>query len=280
MLFNEHLWAVYRMAHRHESIRALLLYDFESNEETEMSYKFIIISPNPTTFFVDLSWIEEIDQVWHIEKEHLFYEQSEIYFNCCVIFKSGWSSQFIFIKNQQPKYFFKYHQLIVFIDRDEMIKSEQIRIAAITYGQWQDPPTENRFKELSRDFYEGILQVSRLIKNQQLTLARQFLESNIEQPIIYLVQWLSYFGQYFYEKELKKIEGVIHYPSKSKELLTLDQLALYLDVGDYLLLLYSKSMNYRFDNQQIIVLKDYIQLIFESERDVSNSNKFAMIRVN
>ncbi len=280
MLFNQHLWAIYHMANRHDSIRALLLYDFEYNEETETSYKFIIISPNPTTFFVDLNWIEEIDQVCHIEKEHSFYEQSDIYFNCCVIFKSGWSSQFIFIKNQHPKYFFKYRQLIVFIDRDKMIESEQIRIDAMTYGQWQDPPVENKFQELSSDFYEGILQVSRLIKNQQLMLARKLLESNIEQPIIYLVQWLSYFGQYFYEEELKKIEDLIHYPSKSKEILTFDQLALYLEVGDYLLLLYSKCMNYRRYSQQIIVLKDYIQLIFESEWVASNSNKFAMIRVN
>ena len=40
MLLNQQLWSVYQMASNRESIRALLLYDFEE-EDTDLGYKFI-----------------------------------------------------------------------------------------------------------------------------------------------------------------------------------------------------------------------------------------------
>ena len=106
-------------------------------EDTDLGYKFIVICTDPASFFIDLNWVNEIDPVGHIEKERSFYQSSHIYFNCCIIFKTAWSSQFIFIKNDEKSYFFKQSKIIVFIDRDFLIKSERIRIEAMNFGQWR-----------------------------------------------------------------------------------------------------------------------------------------------
>ena len=71
MLLNQQLWSVYQMASNRESIRALLLYDFEE-EDTDLGYKFIVICTDPASFFIDLNWVNEIDPVGHIEKERSF----------------------------------------------------------------------------------------------------------------------------------------------------------------------------------------------------------------
>ena len=49
MLLNQQLWSVYQMASNRESIRALLLYDFEE-EDTDLGYKFIVICTDPASF--------------------------------------------------------------------------------------------------------------------------------------------------------------------------------------------------------------------------------------
>lgn len=280
MLFNKRLWAIYQMANHHDSIRALLLYDFEI-DSNESGYKFILICTNPSTFFIDLNWVKEIEPVSHIEKERSFYHQQDhIYFNCCVIFKSGWSSQFIFIKNNQPNYFLKQRKVIVFMDRDFLIKSEQIRIEAVNLGQWQDPPTENELRVLACEFYEGILQLCRLIKQQQLYLTLEIKEKCIEQTIIHLIQWLTYFGECFCEDELKEIRMLTNYPTQIIESITFRQLSKYIQLANNLFRLYCKHMKYNYQTQQVLLLKEYIEILLRQEQITSKGYKMDLVRVD
>lgn len=279
MLLNKQLWSIYQMANKREVIKALLLYDFEEVEE-ELAYKFIVICTDPASFFMDLNWVNEIDPVWHIEKERSFYQQSHIYFNCCVIFKSGWSSQFIFIKNDESNYFVKQRKVIVFIDRDFLIKSEQIRIEAVSFGHWQEPPTEIELRTLACDFYEGILQVCRFIKQRQLYLTLPIKENCIEQTIVHLVQWVTYFGECFSVDELKEIRELTNYPSKVTESMTFKQLLKYMQLANRLFEIYCKYMKYDYHSQQIVLLKEYIDVFLNQEHVKFESYKKGLIRVN
>ena len=279
MLLNQQLWSVYQMASNRESIRALLLYDFEE-EDTDLGYKFIVICTDPASFFIDLNWVNEIDPVGHIEKERFFYQSSHIYFNCCIIFKTAWSSQFIFIKNDEKSYFFKQSKIIVFIDRDFLIKSERIRIEAMNFGQWKEPPIEVELRALVSDFYEEILQICRLIKQQPFYFTLSSPEFCIEWTIVHFVQWLSYFGVCFSVEELQDINALINSPSKVTEVISFKQLSKYIQLATHLLELYCDYTNYNYQTPQIVLLKEYIDIILRQENVRSEGYKMSLVRVN
>ena len=262
MFLNHQLWAVYQMALKRESIRTLLLYDVGLGE-ADLSYKFIISSTEPMNYFKNLDWIEEVGQVEHIEREHSFYQNSEIVFNSCVIFKTGWSCQFIFIAAKRETIFLKQSNMIVFIDRDQFIKSEQIRLDAIKSGQWHELPKEIEFEELVIGFYENALHLCHLSKQK---LKRDVLikqKELLERPIIYLLQWLSFLGECFYEDELKKISPLIEVSIRAHQPITGQLILEYMEAVDDLVVLFLKCMNYELKSAQSMLLKDYINYMIK-----------------
>ena len=114
MFLNRQLWAIYHMALKRENIRMLLL-DQDDFKASELNYKFIVMSTNPMMFLKNLDWMEEIDEVEHVEREHSFYQNSKIFFNSCVIFKTGWSCQFTFIEKNEQTIFLKQSNRLVLL---------------------------------------------------------------------------------------------------------------------------------------------------------------------
>ena len=279
MFLNQQLWAIYHMALKRESIRTLLLYD-DGWRETDLSYKFIIICTNPMNFFKNLGWIEEIDKVEHIEREHSFYQNSEIFFNSCVIFKTGWSCQFIFIENKRETIFLKQSNIVVFIDRDQLIKSEQIRLDAIKSGQWHELPKETELEEIITDFYENALHLCHLYKQQLKHNLLMKQKEPLDRTIIYLLQWLNFLGECFYEDELKKISHLIDVPVMTNKPITFQLILEYIEAVDYLALLYLKCMNYQLESAKSMILKDYINYMINQETNDVKGNKLAIFRVS
>ena len=213
MFLNRQLWAIYHMALKRENIRMLLL-DQDDFKASELNYKFIVMSTNPMMFLKNLDWMEEIDEVEHVEREHSFYQNSKIFFNSCVIFKTGWSCQFTFIEKNEETIFLKQSNRLVFIDRDQLVKSEQIRFEALKNDQWHDLPEETELEEMMIDFYELVLRLCHLHKKSLKDNSLLKQNELLVRPIIYLLQWLNFLGECFSEDQFKQIDELTNLPIK------------------------------------------------------------------
>ena len=279
MFLNRQLWAIYHMALKRENIRMLLL-DQDDFKASELNYKFIVMSTNPMMFLKNLDWMEEIDEVEHVEREHSFYQNSKIFFNSCVIFKTGWSCQFTFIEKNEQTIFLKQSNRLVFIDRDQLVKSEQIRFEALKNDQWHDLPEETELEEMMIDFYELVLRLCHLHKKSLKDNSLLKQNELLVRPIIYLLQWLNFLGECFSEDQFKQIDELINLPIKRDEEISIEVILLHLKAMDELVLRYLASMNYQLVSGKLNLLKDYIDYLINQEINVAKSNNLEIFRAN
>ena len=279
MFLNRQLWAIYHMALKRENIRMLLL-DQDDFKASELNYKFIVMSTNPMMFLKNLDWMEEIDEVEHVEREHSFYQNSKIFFNSCVIFKTGWSCQFTFIEKNEQTIFLKQSNRLVFIDRDQLVKSEQIRFEALKNDQWHDLPEETELEEMMIDFYELVLRLCHLHKKSLKDNSLLKQNELLVRPIIYLLQWLNFLGECFSEDQFKQIDELINLPIKRDEEISIEVILLHLKAMDELVLRYLASMNYQLVSGKLNILKDYIDYLINQEINVAKSNNLEIFRAN
>lgn len=279
MFLNRQLWAIYHMALKRENIRMLLL-DQDDFKASELNYKFIVMSTNPMMFLKNLDWMEEIDEVEHVEREHSFYQNSKIFFNSCVIFKTGWSCQFTFIEKNEETIFLKQSNRLVFIDRDQLVKSEQIRFEALKNDQWHDLPEETELEEMMIDFYELVLRLCHLHKKSLKDNSLLKQNELLVRPIIYLLQWLNFLGECFSEDQFKQIDELINLPIKRDEEISIEVILLHLKAMDELVLRYLASMNYQLVSGKLNLLKDYIDYLINQEINVAKSNNLEIFRAN
>ena len=279
MFLNRQLWAIYHMALKRENIRMLLL-DQDDFKASELNYKFIVMSTNPMMFLKNLDWMEEIDEVEHVEREHSFYQNSKIFFNSCVIFKTGWSCQFTFIEKNEQTIFLKQSNRLVFIDRDQLVKSEQIRFEALKNDQWHELPAETELEEMMIDFYELVLRLCHLHKKSLKDNSLLKQNELLVRPIIYLLQWLNFLGECFSEDQFKQIDELINLPIKRDEEISIEVILLHLKAMDELVLRYLASMNYQLVSGKLNLLKDYIDYLINQEINVAKSNNLEIFRAN
>lgn len=279
MFLNRQLWAIYHMALKRENIRMLLL-DQDDFKASELNYKFIVMSTNPMMFLKNLDWMEEIDEVEHVEREHSFYQNSKIFFNSCVIFKTGWSCQFTFIEKNEQTIFLKQSNRLVFIDRDQLVKSEQIRFEALKNDQWHDLPEETELEEMMIDFYELVLRLCHLHKKSLKDNSLLKQNELLVRPIIYLLQWLNFLGECFSEDKFKQIDELTNLPIKRGEEISIEAILLHLKAMDELVLRYLSCMNYQLVSGKLNLLKDYIDYLINQEINVAKSNNLEIFRAN
>lgn len=279
MFLNRQLWAIYHMALKRENIRMLLL-DQDDFKASELNYKFIVMSTNPMMFLKNLDWMEEIDEVEHVEREHSFYQNSKIFFNSCVIFKTGWSCQFTFIEKNEQTIFLKQSNRLVFIDRDQLVKSEQIRFEALKNDQWHDLPEETELEEMMIDFYELVLRLCHLHKKSLKDNSLLKQNELLVRPIIYLLQWLNFLGECFSEDQFKQIDELTNLPIKRGEEISIEAILLHLKAMDELVLRYLGCMNYQLVSGKLNILKDYIDYLINQEINVAKSNNLEIFRAN
>lgn len=279
MFLNRQLWAIYHMALKRENIRMLLL-DQDDFKASELNYKFIVMSTNPMMFLKNLDWMEEIDEVEHVEREHSFYQNSKIFFNSCVIFKTGWSCQFTFIEKNEQTIFLKQSNRLVFIDRDQLVKSEQIRFEALKNDQWHDLPEETELEEMMIDFYELVLRLCHLHKKSLKDNSLLKQNELLVRPIIYLLQWLNFLGECFSEDQFKQIDELTNLPIKRGEEISIEAILLHLKAMDELVLRYLACMNYQLVSGKLNLLKDYIDYLINQEINVAKSNNLEIFRAN
>lgn len=279
MFLNRQLWAIYHMALKREIIRMLLL-DQDDFKASELNYKFIVMSTNPMMFLKNLDWMEEIDEVEHVEREHSFYQNSKIFFNSCVIFKTGWSCQFTFIEKNEETIFLKQSNRLVFIDRDQLVKSEQIRFEALKNDQWHDLPEETELEEMMIDFYELVLRLCHLHKKSLKDNSLLKQNELLVRPIIYLLQWLNFLGECFSEDQFKQIDELTNLPIKRGEEISIEAILLHLKAMDELVLRYLGCMNYQLVSGKLNILKDYIDYLINQEINVAKSNNLEIFRAN
>ena len=279
MFLNRQLWAIYHMALKRENIRMLLL-DQDDFKASELNYKFIVMSTNPMMFLKNLDWMEEIDEVEHVEREHSFYQNSKIFFNSCVIFKTGWSCQFNFIEKNEQTIFLKQSNRLVFIDRDQLVKSEQIRFEALKNDQWHDLPEETELEEMMIDFYELVLRLCHLHKKSLKDNSLLKQNELLVRPIIYLLQWLNFLGECFSEDQFKQIDELTNLPIKRGEEISIEAILLHLKAMDELVLRYLGCMNYQLVSGKLNLLKDYIDYLINQEINVAKSNNLEIFRAN
>lgn len=279
MFLNRQLWAIYHMALKRENIRMLLL-DQDDFKASELNYKFIVMSTNPMMFLKNLDWMEEIDEVEHVEREHSFYQNSKIFFNSCVIFKTGWSCQFTFIEKNEETIFLKQSNRLVFIDRDQLVKSEQIRFEALKNDQWHDLPEETELEEMMIDFYELVLRLCHLHKKSLKDNSLLKQNELLVRPIIYLLQWLNFLGECFSEDQFKQIDELTNLPIKRGEEISIEAILLHLKAMDELVLRYLVCMNYQLVSGKLNLLKDYIDYLINQEINVAKSNNLEIFRAN
>ena len=279
MFLNRQLWAIYHMALKRENIRMLLL-DRDDFKASELNYKFIVMSTNPMMFLKNLDWMEEIDEVEHVEREHSFYQNSKIFFNSCVIFKTGWSCQFTFIEKNEETIFLKQSNRLVFIDRDQLVKSEQIRFEALKNDQWHDLPEETELEEMMIDFYELVLRLCHLHKKSLKDNSLLKQNELLVRPIIYLLQWLNFLGECFSEDQFKQIDELTNLPIKRGEEISIEAILLHLKAMDELVLRYLGCMNYQLVSGKLNILKDYIDYLINQEINVAKSNNLEIFRAN
>ncbi len=279
MFLNRQLWAIYHMALKRENIRMLLL-DQDDFKASELNYKFIVMSTNPMMFLKNLDWMEEIDEVEHVEREHSFYQNSKIFFNSCVIFKTGWSCQFTFIEKNEETIFLKQSNRLVFIDRDQLVKSEQIRFEALKNDQWHDLPEETELEEMMIDFYELVLRLCHLHKKSLKDNSLLKQNELLVRPIIYLLQWLNFLGECFSEDQFKQIDELTNLPIKRGEEISIEAILLHLKAMDELVLRYLGCMNYQLVSGKLNILKDYIDYLINQEINVAKSNNLEIFRAN
>ena len=279
MFLNRQLWAIYHMALKRENIRMLLL-DQDDFKASELNYKFIVMSTNPMMFLKNLDWMEEIDEVEHVEREHSFYQNSKIFFNSCVIFKTGWSCQFTFIEKNEQTIFLKQSNRLVFIDRDQLVKSEQIRFEALKNDQWHDLPEETELEEMMIDFYELVLRLCHLHKKSLKDNSLLKQNELLVRPIIYLLQWLNFLGECFSEDQFKQIDELTNLPIKRGEEISIEAILLHLKAMDELVLRYLGCMNYQLVSGKLNLLKDYIDYLINQEINVAKSNNLEIFRAN
>ena len=267
------------MALKRENIRMLLL-DQDDFKASELNYKFIVMSTNPMMFLKNLDWMEEIDEVEHVEREHSFYQNSKIFFNSCVIFKTGWSCQFTFIEKNEETIFLKQSNRLVFIDRDQLVKSEQIRFEALKNDQWHDLPEETELEEMMIDFYELVLRLCHLHKKSLKDNSLLKQNELLVRPIIYLLQWLNFLGECFSEDQFKQIDELTNLPIKRGEEISIEAILLHLKAMDELVLRYLGCMNYQLVSGKLNILKDYIDYLINQEINVAKSNNLEIFRAN
>ncbi|MBQ8993237.1 MAG: hypothetical protein IJ085_03805, partial [Turicibacter sp.] len=235
MLLNQQLWSIYQMATKRDSIRGLFLYEVEGDRG--VSYKFLMISTNPTSFFMDIKWLTEIDDVYHIEKEYSFDEDTNHYFNFYTAFKSGWSTHFFVTENEQQIFSFNMPRLTVFIDRDEVINLSQSVIDSVSHSVLI--PNEEQLRELALEFYENALLQSHFFKSQSVN---QLPKSSMERIIIQLLQGLSGFKSYLLEEDYQLTRNLIDFMKNRKETLDIHDFLEDLKLGNRLFGVYSKLL--------------------------------------
>ena len=251
MLLNQQLWSIYQMAIKRDCIRGLFLYEVE--DDRGMSYKFLMVSTDPTSFFMDIKWLTEIEDVYHIEKEYSFDERRTGYFNFYTVFKSGWSVHFIVTENEPQTFLFNMQKLMVFIDRDEVIHSSQLGIDWLSRSMLI--PNEEQLKELALEFYESALLQSHFVKSQSLN---QLSTSSMRSIIIQLLQGVSCFKLYLLEEDYQLIQKLMNVMKNRKENLAIHDFFNDLKIGSKLFEVYCELLKYQLTSSHLSLLKEYL----------------------